>query len=69
MPPSPPAVSEASPLSVRGLLARVRGSDLQVLPSHVQRALERQRQGNEILAGWVQMALLALFALFYGLSR
>ena len=69
MPPLPPAVSESSPLSVRGLLARVRGSDLQVLPSHVQRALERQRQGNEILAGWVQMALVALFALFYGLSR
>ena len=63
--PGPPG----APLSLRGLVARVRGSDLAVLPSHVQRALERQRQGNEILAGWVQVALVLTFAIFYSLSR
>ena len=71
MPTSPPTVFDAQPplFSLRGLIARVRGSDLEVLPSHVQRALDRQRQGNEILAGWVQVALVATFAIFYSLSR
>jgi adenylate cyclase len=71
MTPPPPALPDAdtSALSLRGLWARVRGADLQDLPSHVQRALERQRQGNEILAGWVQMALVLVFAVFYSLSR
>lgn len=71
MPTNPVALPQrqASPFTLRGLIARVRGSDLQVLPSHVQRALEHQRQGNEILAGWVQMTLVLLFAVFYSLSR
>ena len=71
MTPPPPALPDAdmSALSLRGLWARVRGADLQGLPSHVQRALDRQRQGNEILAGWVQMALVLVFAGFYSLSR
>lgn len=70
MPNPSPAVPdpEPVPLSLGGLIARVRGSDLQVLPSHVQRALDRQRRGNEILAGWVQMGLVLLFAVVYNLS-
>jgi len=68
---TPPALPDPDPglLSLRGLVARVRGSDLQALPSHVQRALEHQRRGNEILAGWVQMGLVLLFATFYSVSR
>lgn len=45
------------------------GSGLAELPSHVQRDLDRQRQRNEILAGWVQAGLVLTFALFYSLSR
>ena len=53
----------------RSLIAKIRQTDLARLPSHVQRDLERQRQGNEILVGWVQVALVLTFALFYSLSR
>ncbi len=51
------------------LIAKIRQTDLARLPSHVQRDLERQRQGNEILVGWVQVALVLTFAMFYSLSR
>ena len=62
-------VTSPSLLSWRGLLCRVTGSDLQALPSHVQRDLQHQRRRNEILVGWVQAALVLTFALFYSLSR
>ncbi len=58
-----------SALSWRGLMCRITGSDLQALPSHVQRDLSFQRRRNEILVGWVQAALILTFALFYTLSR
>jgi adenylate cyclase len=69
---SPPALAPNAPLSVyswRGLMCRITGSDLQALPSHVQRDLRHQRRRNEILVGWVQAALVLTFALFYSLSR
>jgi len=50
-------------------MSRITGSDLQALPSHVQRDLHTQRRRNEILVGWVQAALVLTFALFYSLSR
>ena len=53
----------------RLLSDRITGADLVALPSHVQRDLQRQRQRNEILAGWVQAALVLTFALFYSFSR
>ena len=53
----------------RSLRDRITGANLEVLPSYVQRSLELQRQRNEILAGWVQAAMVLIFALFYGLSR
>ncbi len=53
----------------RGLVCRITGSDLQALPSHVQRDLHVQRRRNEILVGWVQAALVLTFALFYSFSR
>ena len=55
--------------SWRGLIAKIRQTDLARLPSHVQRDLELQRQANEVLVGWVQLALVLTFAVFYGLSR
>jgi len=42
---------------------------LGVLPSHVQRELDTQRQRNEVLAGWIQASLVLVFAVFYALSR
>ena len=59
----------ATAWSWRGLIAKIRQTDLTRLPSHVQRDLDRQRQSNEILVGWVQVALVLTFAMFYGLSR
>ncbi len=45
------------------------GTELEDLPSHVQRELDAQRRRNEILAGWVQASLVLVFAVFYTLSR
>ncbi len=45
------------------------GAELGDLPSHVQRDLDRHRQRNEILAGWIQASLVFVFAVFYTLSR
>ena len=59
----------AAPPAWRVLSDRITGADLIALPSHVQRDLQRQRQRNEILAGWVQAALVLTFALFYSFSR
>ncbi len=64
---SPPVATRR--LSWAGLVALVTGSDLAPLPDHVRRDLERQRQQNEILVGWVQMGLVWTFALVYSLSR
>ena len=61
--------TQNAPPSGRRLRNWLSGSDLADLPSHVQRALDHQRQRNEILAGWVQAGLVLTFALFYGFSR
>ena len=45
------------------------GESLGELPGHVQRELDAQRRRNEILAGWIQAALVLLFAVLYALSR
>ena len=67
--PAPALPTSPKLYSWRGLVCRVTGSDLQALPSHVQRDLQHQRRRNEILVGWVQAALVLTFALFYSLSR
>ena len=73
--PQPRSVTDAlvlpvpAALSLGGIMAKLTGADQIALPSHVQRDLERQRQRNEVLAGWVQAALVLTFALFYSLSR
>ena len=39
------------------------------LPRHVTAAIAAQERSNEILIGWVQMALVASFAVLYAVSR
>jgi adenylate cyclase len=39
------------------------------MPQHVAQRIAQQRQNNEILAGWVQMSLVTVFALLYAFSR
>ncbi len=39
------------------------------MPQHVALRIAQQRQKNEILAGWVQMSLVTVFALLYAFSR
>ena len=59
----------APPATWRRIHAWLNGSSLGALPTHVQRELDGQRQRNEILAGWIQVSLVLVFAVFYGLSR
>lgn len=47
--------------ALRGWLQGPRG----VLPARVARAIEVQRQNGEVLVGWVQAALLAIFTALY----
>lgn len=44
-------------------------AELAGMPRHVCRRIAEQRRRNEIFAGWMQMALVAVFALLYALSR
>ncbi|MBI3042292.1 MAG: adenylate/guanylate cyclase domain-containing protein [Betaproteobacteria bacterium] len=53
-------------LRVREWLAR---ADTDQMPRRVARQLDEQRRRNEILAGWMQAALVATFALLYAFSR
>jgi adenylate cyclase len=39
------------------------------VPQHVCRRIAEQRRRNEIFAGWVQLGLVAVFALLYAFSR
>ena len=71
-PASVPAVSPRAavrPARLRQIQAWLAGSELEELPSHVQRKLDLQRQRNEVLAGWIQASLVLVFAVFYTLSR
>lgn len=73
-PSGPAALAPAAGAPQGGnLLARtlrwLASAEHEGMPQHVALRIAQQRQKNEILAGWVQMSLVAVFALLYAFSR